>query len=263
MNPHPPDGLDYYGILGVAPDASPAEIKRAYRALVKRYHPDLYALNPEVVWEAEIVMSEINGAYDVLSDSQKRRRYDQQLQEQAAAWTTTSDSAAGQKARAESDHRDDWTGLLFATSSGQNWLTTLLQWLSAQRSTSGHKQLMGSLSKMLLAPIPFCIAVIVSALFWRLGTVTGAGLLGGLSAVLAYPLILLPLLLRLWFPIRYRPLLSFRQKLAWTPIIVVSAMLLGWLWFVLVDQHGRANSPLDLYWWCGLIIVTCVSLAYL
>lgn len=252
MTPDPPDDLDYYAILCVAPDASPAEIKSAYRALARRYHPDLYALNPDVAWEAEILMSEINRAYAVLSNSQQRQRYDAQRQQCAAAWTAATSSTNPDAATAGG------AGLLSAVAV----LVEAAQcWFSARQAASSHKQVMGALSKMLLAPIPFCIAIIVSALFWKLGSVTGAMFLCGLSAVLAYPFILVPLWLRLLLPIRYQPFLSFRQKMVGIPLILISAVLLGWVWVVVVDRHG--SNPLDLYWWCGLIVVTCLSLACL
>ncbi len=62
---------DYYEILGVPRTASQEEIKRAYRKLVKRYHPDIYK-GPD----ADTRIKEINEAYEVLSDAQKRARYD-------------------------------------------------------------------------------------------------------------------------------------------------------------------------------------------
>lgn len=63
----------YYGILQVSKTASEAEIKRAYRKLAMRYHPDR---NPDDA-EAEEKFKEINEAYEVLSDPQKRAAYDQ------------------------------------------------------------------------------------------------------------------------------------------------------------------------------------------
>ena len=64
---------DYYAALGVAKTASEEEIKKAYKQQVKKYHPDL---NPDSK-TAEAKMKEVNEAYDVLSDPEKRARYDQ------------------------------------------------------------------------------------------------------------------------------------------------------------------------------------------
>src|SRR5512133_3147252 len=64
---------DYYEILGVGKDASPADIKKAYRTLALKYHPDR---NPDNK-EAEEKFKEAAEAFEVLSDEQKRARYDQ------------------------------------------------------------------------------------------------------------------------------------------------------------------------------------------
>ena len=65
---------DYYGILGVPKNASDAEIKKAYRKLAMQYHPDR---NPGKEKWANEKFKEINEAYGVLGDPQKRRQYDQ------------------------------------------------------------------------------------------------------------------------------------------------------------------------------------------
>ena len=62
---------DLYEILGVQRDASPDEIKRAYRALAREHHPDVSSAP-----EAEERFKEIVGAYEILSDPQKRQQYD-------------------------------------------------------------------------------------------------------------------------------------------------------------------------------------------
>lgn len=63
---------DYYRILGIAPNASAAEIKQAYRRLAFRHHPDKNPLN----LVSDEMMKEINEAYATLSDPANRRKYD-------------------------------------------------------------------------------------------------------------------------------------------------------------------------------------------
>ena len=62
---------DYYAVLGVAKDASAADVKKAYRKLARDHHPDT---NPE----GEARFKAVSEAYDVLSDDDKRREYDEQ-----------------------------------------------------------------------------------------------------------------------------------------------------------------------------------------
>lgn len=67
------DKRDYYEVLGVSRNASGDEIKKAYRKEAKKYHPDLHPGDKA----AEAKFKEINEAYEVLSDSEKKARYDQ------------------------------------------------------------------------------------------------------------------------------------------------------------------------------------------
>lgn len=67
------DKRDYYEVMGVPKNASEDEIKKAYRKLAKQYHPDL---NPNDK-AAETNFKEVNEAYEILSDKEKRARYDQ------------------------------------------------------------------------------------------------------------------------------------------------------------------------------------------
>ena len=82
------DKRDYYDVLGVQKGASDAEIKKAYRGLAKKYHPDMNPGNAE----AEAKFKEANEAYEVLSDSDKRAKYDQYGH---AAFDPTAGAGAG------------------------------------------------------------------------------------------------------------------------------------------------------------------------
>src|SRR5271166_6441892 len=64
---------DYYGLLGVARNATEAEIKSAYRKLAMQHHPDRNPGNKD----AEAKFKKIGAAYEVLSDARKRKLYDQ------------------------------------------------------------------------------------------------------------------------------------------------------------------------------------------
>ena len=64
---------DYYEVLGINRNADEKEIKKAYRKLAKKYHPDSNVGNPD----AEQKFKEVTEAYDVLSDTEKKKLYDQ------------------------------------------------------------------------------------------------------------------------------------------------------------------------------------------
>ncbi len=78
---------DLYDVLGVKPDATDEEIKKAYRKLARKYHPDV---NPGDK-KAEERFKEINEAYEILSDSKRRKEYDQ-LRKAASGASFTTDT---------------------------------------------------------------------------------------------------------------------------------------------------------------------------
>jgi len=79
------DFKDYYTILGISKTADAETIKKAYRKLARKYHPDMNTGNKA----AEATFKEVNEAYEVLSDPEKRRKYDQFGQYWKQAETST------------------------------------------------------------------------------------------------------------------------------------------------------------------------------
>src|SRR6188474_2794398 len=68
-----PQTKDFYSVLGVSPSASQEEIKKAYRKLAKKYHPDANASDAKAAER----FKEISEANTVLSDAEKRKQYDE------------------------------------------------------------------------------------------------------------------------------------------------------------------------------------------
>ncbi|OVA01424.1 DnaJ domain [Macleaya cordata] len=66
----------YYGMLGVDRDSSASEIRRAYRKLAMKWHPDRWTRTPSLLGEAKQKFQKIQEAYSVLSDKRKRTMYD-------------------------------------------------------------------------------------------------------------------------------------------------------------------------------------------
>src|SRR4051794_16775289 len=77
----------HYETLGIAREASAAQIKRAYRSLVKCCHPDVFPSGSAACADAEKRMREVNAAYAVLSNLRKREIYDSKLRAQVSRYT--------------------------------------------------------------------------------------------------------------------------------------------------------------------------------
>jgi DnaJ-class molecular chaperone len=85
--------LDYYKILGVPPQATEKDIKAAYRKLAKEYHPDVVQDDPD----GNKKMYEIQEAYGVLGDAEKRKQYDSFRKEKKERGTTKREDSREQR----------------------------------------------------------------------------------------------------------------------------------------------------------------------
>ena len=94
---------DYYKILQISPDAAPEVIQMAYKALAKKYHPDL---NPDNAEQAQEQMKELNAAFEVLSNPEKRARYDaEQKSAESASASTASQTQADTSTQKPPEHK--------------------------------------------------------------------------------------------------------------------------------------------------------------
>jgi DnaJ-class molecular chaperone len=101
---------DYYAVLGVSKSATPEEIKKAYRLLVHKYHPDK---NPDNL-EAEAKFRELTEAYDVLSDAEKRKSFDILSSKATTPPTENTSRPAKKEPRAKSSGTTETTAGVFS-----------------------------------------------------------------------------------------------------------------------------------------------------
>lgn len=123
---------DYYEVLGIQKSASDAEIKKAYRKMAKKYHPDMNKDNPQ----AEELFKEVTEAYNVLSDKEKRKLYDQfghDAFEEGAAQSGAYGGEAGgyQEFHYTGDNLDDiLEGFFWRRKGYRLWRGLLWRWIS-------------------------------------------------------------------------------------------------------------------------------------
>ena len=119
---------DYYKTLGIAKNASPADIQKAYRDLARKYHPDMNPDNPK----AKKKFQEVQAAFDVLNNSEKRELYDRygsSFETMAQGARPTAAEAAGDRRRAGSPLKTLTSASSSATASARArasaWATSL------------------------------------------------------------------------------------------------------------------------------------------
>jgi curved DNA-binding protein len=101
--------IDYYKVLGLNKDASQEDIKRAYRKLARKFHPDL---NPDNK-EAHQTFQQINEANEVLSDPEMRKKYDQYGEQYGERWRQAEDYEKARQAQGSFGGRD-WEGYTYS-----------------------------------------------------------------------------------------------------------------------------------------------------
>ncbi|MCR9228141.1 MAG: J domain-containing protein [Flavobacteriaceae bacterium] len=104
------DFIDYYKVLGVDKKASTEEIKKAYRKLARKYHPDLNPNDPE----AEKNFKHVNEANEVLSDPSKRRKYD----EYGKDWQHAEEFEKAKRSRSQKGQQQNTSGYTYSRSGG-------------------------------------------------------------------------------------------------------------------------------------------------
>src|SRR6056297_2411651 len=100
------DFIDYYKLLELDKSASQADIKKAYRKLARKFHPDLNPNNKE----AQLRFQQINEANEVLSDPEKRKKYDQYGKD----WQHAEEFEKAKRSRSQQGRQGDYSGYTYS-----------------------------------------------------------------------------------------------------------------------------------------------------
>tara|TARA_R110002051_G_scaffold91205_3_gene160297 strand:+ start:62483 stop:63367 length:885 start_codon:yes stop_codon:yes gene_type:complete len=123
--------IDYYKILGVPKNASETEIKKAYRKLARKYHPDL---NPKDT-EAERKFKEVNEANEVLSDEENRKKYDQYGEN----WKDAEAYESAKKQRAQYSQQHSSSGQQFNQDDFSDFFESMFGGSQRQRRRAAYR----------------------------------------------------------------------------------------------------------------------------
>lgn len=130
---------DYYKILQVNKSASPEIISKVYKLLAKKYHPDS---NPDNIKEAEEKFKEISEAYEILSDEEKRKNYDLELEAEEAqenAETVSLEEYISLKNYCEKlENSIEDLKNMYSSQSSQNYTNTNSSYATNQNNTANN-----------------------------------------------------------------------------------------------------------------------------
>jgi curved DNA-binding protein len=132
--------IDYYKVLGLDKNASLEDIKKAYRKLARKYHPDLNPNNEE----AKKTFQQINEANEVLSDPEMRRKYDQYSAQYGEHWRQGEEYEKARQAqggRRQSRANEDWGEYTFSGGQSEGDFSDFFESLFGRRSSSGGRSM--------------------------------------------------------------------------------------------------------------------------
>ena len=171
---------DYYEILGVSREAGPDQIKKAFREMALKYHPDRNAGNPS----AEDQFKKINEAYSVLGDPEKKNMYDM------GAYSNGSSGFDAGSASYGRNGGDPWEEF-FGSQAGEAWRQSSWTWTNRQNYTAPERTRKDAFEMLFRSVITLLMGVVLfrfSFFFGIFGVVLciaaiGRGFMNSLRAI--------------------------------------------------------------------------------